>query len=126
LLGAAGIDAGTDHSGRDLFADDADDVDLPVYLATYEAAATTTRSALVTSSYKLIVSAGSDGPAEQLFSIGNETIDLAASQPAVLAKMRAAMERFRGRFRVPPQGHDGRLSPADREKMRALGYLDGD
>jgi arylsulfatase A-like enzyme len=110
-------------AGRDLLADGAADGESQVYMATL-GAAPQRRFAIVADGYKFVV-AERDGLFDgRLYRVGREGVDLSPAAPQLAAEMRERLDQLRsglerGEETVQP------LSDADREKLRALGYLEG-
>jgi arylsulfatase len=112
------LDAGL--PGRDLFAPGTS----VVYLAALREA-TVPRIGLVAGGYKYLVSIEPGGVREALFALGHEEADLRATTPETARAMRAALSTLEERVAASRPPAEQPLAPADRDKLRALGYLGG-
>jgi hypothetical protein len=74
--------------------------------------------------YKLVVAERGGATEERFTRRGNEAIDVARDQPEIAAALRAKLREIRAKMTSGPPEIRQKLSPADREKLRALGYLD--
>jgi arylsulfatase A-like enzyme len=111
-----------DRSGRDLLADGAEREASTAYLATL-GASSVERYGLVDGDYKLVVAEGDGSLEERLTRARAEDIDVAAEAPEIAAALRAKLRALRTKLASGPPETRQQLSPADREKLRALGYV---
>jgi arylsulfatase A-like enzyme len=109
--------------GRDLFADKASQQASTPYMATL-GASRVRRYGLVEGGFKWIVSEPDDVPTGKLFRLGDDETDLAASNPKVAARMQERLLAVRGQLDRSTAERRPDLSADDREKLRALGYID--
>jgi len=122
LARLAGVSPDPDRPGRDLLAAGGSEAASTPYLASL-GASSVERYGLVDGEFKLLV-AESDGARSEYFSsAGGDGIDLASEEPATAARLRAKLAAIRAKMAKGPSEIRQPLSPADREKLRALGYL---
>ena len=123
LLGlATGAAAGAVAHGRDLLAPDAAKGSSRVYLAAL-GGAKEKKYGWIEDGYKFIVTFRDGIWQGQLFRLGDDTIDLAAPAPQLVASLRERIAAFRDRMpKIEPVVRDEPFSEADRARLRALGY----
>jgi arylsulfatase A-like enzyme len=107
-------------SGRDLLAPGAERAASQPYLAT-PAGSGTARFALVDSGHKLVLSEEPDGERIELYRLGREDADLAASSPDLVRSLRERLLAVREALPAPGETPQA-LSAEDRARLRALGY----
>jgi len=122
LLQLAGIGVPSGHPGRDLLAPGAAGARPEIYLAALRGA-TVPRYGLVADGYKYLLSEEREGRREELYALGQESRDLSREEAEKLGEMRARLERFRGGLRPPIGERRQELTPAERERLRRLGYV---
>jgi arylsulfatase A-like enzyme len=111
-----------DRAGRDLLAKGAERGESTPYLAAL-GAASVERYGLVDGDYKLLVAERDGVREERLTRLGDEEVDVASEVPEIAAALRAKLGVVRaGMAEGPPETRQD-LSPADREGLRALGYV---
>jgi arylsulfatase A-like enzyme len=118
-----GSPADANPHGRDLFADGAPQQASTPYMATL-GASRVRRYGLVEAGFKWIVSELDDVPTGKLYRLGDDGTDLAAQNPQMAAQMQARLVAVRGRLDRSTAERRPDLSDDDREKLRALGYID--
>jgi arylsulfatase len=111
--------------GRDLLARDAAATPSRPYFSTLGATAVQ-RHGVVADGHKLIVVAGGAPHQERLHRLGNDAADVSASAPEVAARLRRELAARRLRLQGGVEAVPQALSEADRESLRALGYLEED
>lgn len=82
------------------------------------------RYGLVDAGFKWIISEIDDVPAGKLYRLGDDGADLAASNPKMAARMQERLVAVRGKLDRSTAERRPDLSDDDREKLRALGYID--
>jgi arylsulfatase A-like enzyme len=117
----AGVPPDPGLPGRDLLAPGAESAASRPYLVT-SAAAARRGYGLVEGGYKVIVSEGAGRERVELFRIGREDADLAASQPELAAALVAKLHAVRAASGAARDEPRQALSEQDRERLRALGY----
>jgi len=122
LARLAGAPPDPDLSGRDLLADGAERGASTPYLATL-GASSLERYGLVDGDYKLVVAERDGAREERLTRLGAGEVDAAVDAPEVAAALRAKLRALRAKLASGPPEIRQKLSPADREKLRALGYV---
>jgi arylsulfatase A-like enzyme/predicted amidohydrolase len=121
LARLAGAPPDPDRPGRDLLAEGAEDAASTPYLASL-GASSVARYGLVDGDFKLLV-AERDGAREERFHReGSGEVDLLSEAPAIAAAMLAKLGAIRAEMAQGPVEIRQPLSPAEREKLRALGY----
>ncbi len=118
-----GSPAESNPHGRDLFADGASQQASAPYMATL-GASRVRRYGLVDAGFKWIISEIDDVPAGKLYRLGDDGADLAASNPKMAARMQERLVAVRGKLDRSTAERRPDLSDDDREKLRALGYID--
>jgi arylsulfatase A-like enzyme len=113
---------GADRAGRDLLAKGAEREESAPYLATL-GASSVERYGLVDGDYKLVIAERDGVREERLTRLGAEEVDVASDAPEIAAALRAKLLAFREKMTSGPPEIRQELSPADREKLRALGYV---
>jgi arylsulfatase A-like enzyme len=111
------VPLGTDMVGRDLFGGG----ESSTYLTT-AGESTVPRVGLLQHGYKYVVSLEPGGAREELHETGHDDVDLASTRPEALAEMHTALAAVRERAGAA-HATEQALTPRDREKLRALGYL---
>jgi arylsulfatase A-like enzyme len=109
--------------GRDLFVDGAPQRASAPYMATL-GASRVRRYGLVEAGFKWIVSELDEVPTGKLYRLGDDATDLAAQNPQMAAQMQERLVAVRGRLDRSTAERRPDLSDDDREKLRALGYID--
>jgi hypothetical protein len=109
--------------GRDLFAPGAGSGASRPYLATL-GGSSVPRFGLVEGDYKLVVSERDGIWDGRLTRRGHEDVDLAAAAPQIAQPMRQRLKRIRSRMARGRAEVRQELSEREREKLRALGYVD--
>jgi arylsulfatase len=122
LLQLAGIGVPPGYPGRDLLAPGAAHARPEIYLAALRGA-TVPRYGLVADGYKYLRSEEPEGLREELYALGEESRDLSGEQAETLEEMRARLERIRAGLRRPIAEQRQELTPAERERLRRLGYV---
>ena len=112
-----------DRAGRDLLAKGAERAESAPYLATL-GASSVERYGLVDGDYKLVIAERDGVREERLTRLGAEEVDVASDAPEITAALRAKLLAFREKMTRGPSEIRQELTPADREKLRALGYVD--
>lgn len=109
--------------GRDLFAPGAEQQNGSAYMATL-GAARTRRFGLVSGEYKWIVSVEGERNVPALYRRGDDATNLVGQKPRVEKRMHASLEARRNALdrSIPLRRPD--LPESEREKLRALGYVD--
>ncbi len=121
LLEAVPVDP--DGVGRDLFAVDAAEQASRPYLATL-GGSRTVRYGIIGDGYKFVISDREGVWDARLHPLGREDVDLSPAAPQVAASMRQQLRAVRSRMeRGAPETRQA-LSDADRDRLRALGYLE--
>ena len=122
-LGVAPLEEDAARPGRDLLAADAAQGSSVPYMVTLRALPEP-HYALIEEGFKFIAVQRESGVDSRLFELGREDADLSAAAPQVAARMRARLGALRAELRpiVAPSAPE--LSTEDRERLRALGYLD--
>jgi arylsulfatase A-like enzyme len=110
-----------DHAGRDLLAKGAERAESTPYLATL-GASSVERYGLVEGDYKLVIAERDGVREERLTRLGAEEVDVASDAPEIAAALRAKLHAVREKMTSGPPEIRQKLSPEDREKLRALGY----
>jgi arylsulfatase A-like enzyme len=113
---------GGDRAGRDLLAKGAEREESAPYLATL-GASSVERYGLADGDYKLVIAERDGVREERLTRLGAEEVDVASDAPEIAAALRAKLLAFREKMTSGPPEIRQELSPADREKLRALGYV---
>lgn len=80
------------------------------------------RRAIIAEGHKLVMEEGPVQPSFRLYRLGEESLDLAASQPEILARLKARLQSARRSLESDRPETRRDLSPEDREQLRALGY----
>jgi hypothetical protein len=109
--------------GRDLLAPGATEVEVELYLAPL-GEWMVARRALVSGDYKLVASASGGAEGVQLFRGGDETRDLAAEEPEVVARLSRELSELRASLGGGAAVREQDLSGEDRRALEALGYLE--
>ena len=122
ILSAVGIAAPPGLSGRDLLGEDARRDSTTPYMATL-AASTLPRFGVVKGGFKYLVTIRDGRAAEQLFRLGDEGTNLVGQVPQRLRMMRQEMRGFRERLRPNQREQRRALTEDDKERLRALGYV---
>jgi len=120
---ASGSPPADNPHGRDLFADGAAGQASTAYMATL-GASRVPRRGLVDSGFKWIVSETDGVETGRLYRMGDDDTDLTASKPDVAEHMRERLAEVRGGLDRSIAERRPDLSDDDREKLRALGYVD--
>jgi arylsulfatase A-like enzyme len=121
LARLAGVSPDAIRPGRDLLAHGAEAAASTPYLASL-GASSVERYGLVDGDFKLLV-AESDGAREERFSReGGVAVDMASEAPETAVALRAKLAAIRATLAQGPPEVRQPLTPADREKLRALGY----
>lgn len=123
LLARLGLPAVAPGRGRDLFAADAAASASTPYMATLRALPEQ-HFALVEDGFKFVAVEREGGFDARLYALGEEEADLAAAAPQVAARMRDRLARLRSGLRPVVEPVAPELSDEDRERLRALGYLE--
>jgi arylsulfatase A-like enzyme len=105
--------------GVDLLSRTPADANRAVYFRTLDGASRE-RSGLVRAGYKLIRTRGERGVGVRLFQLPDETHNLATSSPALVRSLSLALEA--GRLEPGFEAVAPKLSEADRQALRSLGY----
>ena len=112
-----------DYLGRDLLADGAEEGDSTAYIANL-AGGKTLRYGLIEPEFKFVTSEREGVWDGWLVRRGREGVDLTAAAPQVAARMRRDLLRFRKLVDRGRSETRQELSEAEREQLRALGYVD--
>jgi arylsulfatase len=118
---AAGAAAAA-RPGRDLLAPGAAGAASVPYLATL-GGATTLRHGIVAGDFKLVLSARDGVWDASLVRRASEAVELAAAAPQVAAELRARLAGLRSHYASGRPEQRQELTPEDRERLRALGYV---
>jgi arylsulfatase len=121
LARLGGAPPAAERAGRDLLADGAERGASTPYLATL-GASSLERYGVVDGDYKLVVSERGGAREERLTRRGAEDRDVAREAPEAAAALRAKLAAHRENLASGPPETRQQISPADREKLRALGY----
>jgi arylsulfatase A-like enzyme len=122
LARLAGVPPDPDRPGRDLLAEGAEGAVSTPYLASL-GASSVERYGLVDGDYTLLV-AERDGARQELFSReGGGEVDMASEAPETAVALRAKLAAIRTKMAAGPPEIRQPLAPADREQLRALGYV---
>ncbi len=123
LLGLVGVRAPDGVTGRDIF--ERGPRDSTLYLATL-GGSTVPRRALVDEGYKYLIEMTPRGSVlrERLFRLGDESRDLATTEPQRAQTMRARLDAM-ARIRPDNKALLQERSREEREQLRKLGYVDG-
>jgi arylsulfatase A-like enzyme len=78
--------------------------------------------AIIAEGHKLVMEEGPVRPRFRLYRLGEESLDLAASQPEIVARLKARLQSARQSFETDRRETRRDLSPEDREQLRVLGY----
>lgn len=114
---------GASGEGRDLFA--APDSEPTLLLSTL-LGSSPSRYALVTGDEKYLVAPSSKTTVERLHPLRDDSTDLSAAEPERIAELRAQFERLLASHRRAFQPQRQTVSEVEREKLRALGYIERD
>ena len=87
-------------------------------------ASTVRRYGVIDAGFKWIVSETDGVPAGKLYRLGDDETDLAAANPQAAARLRERLADLRGKLDRSTAERRPDLSDDDREKLRALGYID--
>jgi arylsulfatase A-like enzyme len=117
------IPTDSDAAGRDLFAVDAAEQASRPYLATL-GGSKTVRYGIIGDGYKFVMSDRDGVWAGRLHPLGRDDVDLSPAAPHVAASMRKRLRTLRSRMERGAPETPQVLSDADRDKLRALGYLE--
>jgi arylsulfatase A-like enzyme len=111
------------HTGRALLAPGASETSSTVYLATLQGSQVR-RVGVVEGDFKYVAALRNERQWDgRLTRRGDDSVDLTAPAPQVAARLRARLEALiRSHDELP--GAELELDAGDRERMRALGYLD--
>ena len=118
-----GVPVDPDGVGRDLFAVDAAEQASRPYLATL-GGSRTVRYGIIGDGYKFVMSDRDGVWAGRLHALGREDVDLSPAAPHIAASMRQRLRAVRSRMERGAPETPQALSDADRDKLRALGYLE--
>jgi arylsulfatase len=123
LLALLGIEASSRYPGRDLLAPDAASGSSSLILATLDGS-TTPRAALIEDGYKYIYEPRPDGSfGQQLFRLNREDRDLSGELAERASAMRTQLSgRWRAMHASKARANRQELTPADAERLEALGY----
>jgi hypothetical protein len=108
--------------GRELLAAGAEAGSSAVYMSTLRVTPEA-RRALVSGDYHYLVAGDGASASESLFRLGGQLPSL-AGEPALLERLRLEMRAARASLQVGAAAVRQELSPADREGLAALGYVD--
>jgi arylsulfatase A-like enzyme len=108
-------------AGRDLLAPGAEDAASRPYLATSRVSGTR-RTALIDLGHKLVLSEEEGGERAELYRLGREDLDLAASEPELVRSLRERLLAARQALPAAPAETPQALSAEDRARLGALGY----
>jgi arylsulfatase len=123
LLALLGMDPPEGHAGENLFAAGADRQLRVAYFMTHPRESTVPRFGLARDGYNYVLSLGQAGEKESLIRQGKDDENLIAGEKGLARDMRAELVSLRGRFLPEGQRATREISPADREKLRSLGYV---
>ncbi len=107
--------------GRDLLAADAAEGGSRVALAALRGSGVP-RFALIDDGHKLAQSLEPGAEQARLSALGTDAPDLSPSEPLRLLQLRRILDEFRSEIERAPAERRQRLSEADRERLRSLGY----
>jgi arylsulfatase A-like enzyme len=107
--------------GRDLLADDGSQPST-VHLSTL-GESKVRRVGLVKESYKYVTTLGPGARSRQLFQLGSDDDDVLREVPEVAQAMQAELAAFEARFASGATPRAQSLTPADRARLEALGYV---
>jgi arylsulfatase len=108
--------------GRDLFAADREST---LHLAT-PGESPVTRFGVIEGGYKYVVTHDEGGHIERLYRLGDESRDLAGTHPELVNSLAERVRERRGEVKPKSPKRQRVLSPEERRRLRALGYLDGE
>ena len=80
------------------------------------------RRAIIAEGHKLIMEDGPVQPSFRLYRLGEESLDLAASQPEIVARLKAELQSAHLSMESDRPETRRNLSPEDQQQLRALGY----
>ena len=109
-------------AGRDLFKTGAEEGESTAYFFTGGGESTIWRFGLAKGGFRYVLSIEPQGPKEELFRLGYDRRDRLVESPEVAQSMRTELSSFRLQMfpeKVPPKK---KLTPIEREKLKALGY----
>jgi arylsulfatase A-like enzyme len=124
VLAQLGVESGAESAaGRDLFSRDAEATASVPYLSTL-GALPQAQFGLVEDGFKFIAVEREGIFDGRLYALGHEDAELSAAAPQVAAAMRERLGRLRAQLQPAAKPANPELSAADRERLRALGYLE--
>jgi len=124
LLGEGSApDAPAARPGRDLLAPGAGETASVPYLATL-GGSTVRRHGVVEGDYKLVLTERDGVWDASLVRRGREGVELAAAAPQIAERLRARLSELRARYATGREELHQGFAPEDRERLRALGYVD--
>jgi arylsulfatase len=123
LLAIFGMDPPAGLAGENLFAPGAERRGRVSYFMTYPRESTVPRLGLARDGYKYVVSLEEGEEKQRLVKLGKDDENLVEGAKVLGRTMRAELVAIRRDFVPPPPGSTREISPADREKLRSLGYL---
>jgi arylsulfatase A-like enzyme len=118
-----GVPVDPDAVGRDLLAVDAAEQASRPYLATL-GGSRTVRYGIIADGYKFVMSDREGVWDGALHPLGRDDLDLSPAAPQLAASMRKQLRAVRSRMERGAPQRPQALSDADRDKLRALGYLE--
>jgi arylsulfatase A-like enzyme len=123
---ATGKPAVAEHRGRNLFDAGSSGAASVPYLATL-GGSTVRRFGIVEGDFKLVVSERASGPRGRLYRRGDASdAEIGAQHPEARARLSARIADVRRSLRPLAEAVQQNLSAEDREKLRALGYVNDD